>query len=252
MPYWKPINTTYLYDGTLEGLFTIVFDSFVTHTIPSNIILQSHYVFNLLDHPITITSNFSKFQRIYTGILKNISYDTLYNSYYSFLSESSDREMEILQYLYHGFMVGPSINTMLSIPYVFRVNALRKKVLGEAHRLKGLVRFLEVGENLYYASIHPDHNVLELVGHHFTKRLSGQNFVIHDKNRNIAFFFDTKQYQIVDASNLVVPPISEKEEYYQSLWKVFFKTIAIPERTNKKCQMQYMPKKYWNDLVENP
>ena len=49
-----------------------------------------------------------------------------------------------------------------------------------------------------------------------------------------------------------MPTITDEEIEYQNLWKLFFNTIAIKERTNPRCQMQYMPKKYWNDLIENP
>ena len=44
--------------------------------------------------------------------------------------------------------------------------------------------------------------------------------------------------------------ISDEEQKYQELWSSFFKTIAIKERTNQRLQMQYLPKKYWQDLVE--
>lgn len=44
--------------------------------------------------------------------------------------------------------------------------------------------------------------------------------------------------------------LSDEEKKYEELWSTFFKTIAIKERTNKRLQMQYMPKKYWKDLVE--
>ena len=60
----------------------------------------------------------------------------------------------------------------------------------------------------------------------------------------------TKEYQIVDSSTLSIPSISETEKKYQELWTVFFKTIAIKERKNSRLQMQYMPKKYWKDLIE--
>lgn len=49
-----------------------------------------------------------------------------------------------------------------------------------------------------------------------------------------------------------LPCISSSEVAYQELWKLFFNTIAIRERTNPKCQMQFMPKKYWQDLIEEP
>ena len=43
---------------------------------------------------------------------------------------------------------------------------------------------------------------------------------------------------------------SEDEIKFQSLWKTFFKSVAIKERTNPRLQMQFMPKKYWKDLTE--
>lgn len=116
--------------------------------------------------------------------------------------------------------------------------------------LNGLLRFIEIGDNLFYASIHPDNNIIENLGQHFIRRLPTQNFIIHDKNRNIAFLYNTKEYKIIDSTLLTIPDISEKEKKYQELWTAFFKTIAIKERTNSRLQMQYMPKKYWDDLVE--
>ena len=68
--------------------------------------------------------------------------------------------------------------------------------------------------------------------------------------RNIAIIYNTKEYEIIDSSNLKIPTISENEQKYQELWSTFFNTISIKERTNSRLQMQYMPKKYWKDLVE--
>lgn len=116
--------------------------------------------------------------------------------------------------------------------------------------LNGLLRFIEIGDNLFYASIHPDNNIIENLGQHFIRRLPTQNFIIHDKNRNIAFLYNTKEYKIIDSTLLTIPDISEREKKYQELWSAFFRTIAIKERTNSRLQMQYMPKKYWEDLVE--
>jgi probable DNA metabolism protein len=44
--------------------------------------------------------------------------------------------------------------------------------------------------------------------------------------------------------------IDSQEEWFEDLWKTFHKTIAIKERTNKKCQQQFMPKKYWKNILE--
>lgn len=243
-------NKTYLYDGTFDGLLTIVFDCYVLKKLPLKIIAEDKYIPNILDNIEKVITDYNKSERIFNGIVKNISYDVLYNSYYAFLAEDNEKEINILKYLLYGFLVGPQIDTMLSIDFVFKVNSLRKKMLSEAHKLKGLLRFSKIGDNLFYSSIHPTHNVIENLGHHFIKRLPTQNFIIHDKNRNIAFLYNTKKYEIIDSSSIKIPNITEEEKLYQELWKAFFNTIAIKERTNKKLQMQFMPKKYWQDLTE--
>lgn len=247
---WDIINETHVYDGTFEGLLTIVFNCYINKCIPINICSEKNYKLNLFDIVQNIQTDYSKSKRIFDGIVKNISYDTLYNSYYAFLSNEKNREISIVKYILNGFKIGPKIDTMISIDFVFNVHSMRKRMLFESHRLKGLLRFIEIENNLFYASIHPDNNVIENLGHHFINRLPTQNFMIHDKNRNIVFLYNTKEYKIVDASTLEIPKISENEKKYQELWKTFFNTIAITERKNSRLQMQYMPKKYWQDLVE--
>lgn len=249
---WKLINRTYLYDGTFEGLLTIVFDSYTTKTLPQKIISQKNYLPNFLDHLVSIQTDPTKSQRIWDGILKTIGKETLFNAYYAFLSNEKNKEIFILKYLCDGFSIGPKINTMLTVSYVFKVIHLQKRTLAECHKLKGLLRFQEVEENLCYASIHPDHFILEPLGQHFVRRLPSMKFIIHDKNRNLCFLYDGKQYRIVSIQDMKIPSISSEEKNYQALWKMFFQTIAIKERNNAKCQMQFMPKKYWKDLIEEP
>jgi len=243
-------NSTYLYDGSFEGLLTIVFNCYILKTIPLNVIDTNKYISNILDTTEDIDTDYEKSERIFNGIVKNISYDVLYNSYYAFLSNETNKEINILKYILYGFLVGSQIDTMLAIDFVFKVNSFRKEMLSESHKLKGLLRFAKIDNNLFYASIHPNHNVIENLGHHFIKRLPTQNFIIHDKNRNIALLYNTKEYKIIDATSLNIPQISKKEQLYQNLWKTFFETIAIKERTNPKLQRQFMPKKYWKDILE--
>ena len=252
MSNWKLINKTYLYDGTLDGFLTIVFDCYSAKTLPQKIMAEVGYSPNFLDNTASIQTDAEKAKRVFTGIEKNISYTTLHNTYYAFLSNEKEKEMCLLKYLCDGFDYGPKINNRLTISYVFQVMAMKKRTFGECHRLKGLLRFQEVGNNLYYASIHPDNNIIEPLAHHFINRLPTQNFIIHDKIRNICLLYNGEEYKIIDATNLKIPNISVEEQKYQELWKLFFKTIAISERKNPRCQMQFMPKKYWKDLIEDP
>lgn len=256
MSYWKSIDQIFLYDGSFEGLLTIVFDCYLSKEIPFKIVPEKEYMPNLFENTISISTDYEKSSRIFSGISKSISDETLYHAYHAFLSANAqhicdNKELEILKYLLHGFCVGPKVNTMLSIPYVLHVMKLRKNVMMELDRLEGFTRLQEIVENLFYASIHPENNLIEKLGKFLLKRFPTQNLILHDKNRGISFLYNTKEYTIVDMPdanfNLM---ITEKEKDFQSLWKVFFQTIAIKERTNPRCQMQHMPKKYWQDLIE--
>lgn len=253
---WKFVNEIWLYDGSFEGLLTIVFDSYISKKLPYKIIQENSYIFNLLDKTRIIKTDFSKSYRVFNGIYKNICNDALYNAYYAFLCSnlthiSSNKEIDIVRFLIHGFISGPKIMTMMSLDYVLNVFKLRKNTLSEAHKFKGLVRFQEIGNNLFYSSIHPENNIIENLGHFFIRRFPTHNLIIHDKTHSIAFLYNSKEYNIISVNNTVFnPSITEKEKQFQGLWKIFFKTIAISERKNEKCQMQFMPKKYWNDLIE--
>ena len=128
MSNWKLINKTFLYDGTFDGLLTIVFDCYSTKTLPQRIENEQTYFDNFLDNIAIISSDYTKSE--------------------------------------------------------------------------------------------------------------------------IGFLYNGKTYQIKELPIFSLPEFSEQEKMYQELWKSFFKSVTIAERTNKKCQMQFMPKKYWKDLVE--
>ena len=101
----------------------------------------------------------------------------------------------------------------------------------EAHKLKGLVRFIQVGDNLFYSSIHPENNVIENVGNHFIRRFPTQYFIIHDKNRNIAMLYNQKEYTIDDilqakgitkkiANQKIKEEIKDAQQKSESLQKI--------------------------------
>ena len=250
MSNWKLINKIFTYDGTFNGLLTIVFYCYSNKLLPQNVYSEEKYIPNFLDKVFYIKTDENKAERVFNGINKNICYEALYNSFYAFNSNRKDKEINILKYLCNGFDVGPKINTMLTLSYVYSVMSMRKYTLSECHKLKGLLRFIEIDNNIFYASIHPENDIIEPLGHHFIRRLPSQKFIIHDKNRELYFIYNGNEYRIVDNINISIPTIKDNEQKYQELWKLFFNTISIKERKNERCQMQFMPKKYWQDLIE--
>lgn len=234
----------------LIGLLTIVLECYTNQCIPQQIHFKDTYIPNLIDKTLVIETNLEKAQKITYMVCKQVSYDTFYHAYHAFLAGNITKEMPILKYLLLGLLVGPKVNTMLSVDYVLTVTKLSKLVLGEAHRMKGLVRFISIGNNTFYSIVHLDNNVIEQIGKHFIHRLPTQNFIIVDKTRNIAFLYNTKDYFITNIDNLALPSFDTEEEFYQTLWKTFYQAISISERKNLRLQAAYMPRRYWKDLVE--
>ena len=114
-------------------------------------------------------------------------------------------------------------------------------------------------DDIYFAPIEPQFDVLPYTLKHFKNRFADQKWLIYDVKRDYGFFYDLdqvtemtlneKNFSIHDgklADNLT----QEDEATYQSLWKSYFKHINIEERKNLKLQRQHMPHRYWKFLTE--
>ncbi len=252
---WKILNNeVYLYDGTFNGLLSIAFYCYVNRSIPYKIATEANYMSNLLESIKFMPTNEVNSERIFNGMYRVAGREAVYDCYNAFLSGNINKEMPILKYILNSFEIDSNICNMLSIDYVLEVVKLRKNVLMEAHKFDGLVRLQEIGNNIWYASVHPDNNIIEKVGQFLKRRFPMQNIILHDKNRNLAFMYSVlkpNSYEIIEVpTNIQFSAFSEDEVRFQSLWKTFFKSVAIKERTNSKLQMHFMPKKYWQDLIE--
>lgn len=238
----------YIYDGTFEGLLTSIYEAYYRRQEPSGILKSENLQQNLFDECIYIETDFEKSQKVYESIRKKVSQRALQHVYYTYLSDYTDSGTLIYRYLKLGFKVGGKIDSMLSDQRVLDVHNTSKKVSFERHRMLGLLRFKKVSDNLFYAAIEPDHNIVPVLASHFAKRFSDQNFIIHDLKRKHAVFYNTSKWVLTDFDEVL--PDSFDERDYEKLWKEYFKSIAIKERVNPRLQKQFMPKRYWIHLTE--
>jgi probable DNA metabolism protein len=140
---------------------------------------------------------------------------------------------------------------MLSHPQVLPVHRLARRVGHEAHRLKGFVRFREVGERFWYAAVEPDHDVLGLIAPHFAERFRDQHWVIHDlrRNKGIVHDADRRHWIEVEMERCSEPELSREEEMFQTLWRRYFTETAIAFRHNPRLQWNKVPRRYRRHLT---
>ncbi|MGL4738192.1 MAG: TIGR03915 family putative DNA repair protein [Cellulosilyticaceae bacterium] len=242
---------TYLYDGSFPGLLTAIFYAY-SNRAPTQVVMQDHYHYNLLDETVEVTTEEAKFERVYASLLNKLSRDTLKIVYYLYLSEDPSHGTLILDYLRLCYRYGLDINLAKNNETIIAVDALYRKVSLEVHRLYGFVRFKEIGPLTFYSSIEPDYQVLSLIANHFITRFSDQNFIIHDLRRHMALVYNQQDYYLQEIPQTFYTQISGqlKNDGFEDLFKTFYYHTAIMERKNQRQQLRYMPRRYWKHLVE--
>ncbi|TCL00055.1 putative DNA metabolism protein [Natranaerovirga hydrolytica] len=238
----------YLYDDSFEGLLTCIYYHYYEEKA-TGIYSKAKYQVNILQEYKIIATNLEKAQKVSYGIKAKISYEGHRQITNVFLSEEPNKENIILTYLIYAFKEGPKGEQNYTHPAVYPLYKISKKVSFEAHRFKGLIRFIEVGE-LLYAQIEPDNNILPLIAPHFKNRYKNENFLIHDKKRKKAIAYNKKECVITDFEQESDVPITEKEEKFQALWQKYFETISIENKKNPLLQQQFVPLKYRKNILE--
>ncbi|MDF2674977.1 MAG: hypothetical protein K0R09_3245, partial [Clostridiales bacterium] len=229
----------FIYDGSFEGLLTCVYEAYYKHVNPDRIIPGEMPQLDMLDESIYISTDEEKASKVYASILEKISSDALDNMYYAFLSELEASGKIIFEYLKLGWKIGSKVDMYLSEDIVLNLHKISKKVGSERHRMLGLIRFSQCRDGIYYSQIEPDHNILQLLAPHFANRMADQNWIIHDIKRNIAAIYNMKGWILTELELNALPEMSHEEDFYQSLWKQYFKSIAITTRFNPKLQVQH-------------
>lgn len=245
----------YVYDGTFEGLLCCLFAH--VHEEAAQAILPEKNAGQMgLAPRKTVVSRSLEADKVAEAIRRKISPDCLRRCYRAFLSGEPGAEMDILAYVFYGFKIGRDVDLLHGDPIVRRIDLLNHKVSREVERMLGMLRFSLIRDQedrpLFYAHFAPDCDLLQLIMPHFLNRYRREPFVIHDVKRQKAAFADRGRWELRDLSRAFAPEYTPDEETCRDLWKNYFTHAAIQERINPRCQKNFMPKRYWAHLVENP
>lgn len=252
--------TTYIFDGSLEGLLTAIFEFYERKPNKVELVSKDHFHPKLLEETLEIINDETKAKRVWEGLKKKISPDWQTRFYKTYLSETPESFQHLFDFACYVFDNPVGVEQNYGHPAVMAISKMDKSVNREKHRMKAFIRFQETSDGIFYAPIEPDYNVLPLIASFFKNRYADQKWIIYDLKRQYGLYYDKikveeirLEYQpIVKSSpmDLSSEVLHDKEELYSLLWNDYFKSTNIPARKNMKLHIQHVPKRYWKYLTE--
>lgn len=236
----------YIVDGSEDCFYTAVFEAYKERDciITSEKNVQLGLGFELTD----VTTDPEKAKRVRA---KLNALDSGAEEDVSLLLRSNDALKENVAFAYVKLIIkhGGAVRSMLADPTVLEMTEIRTRVFGEAHKLKGFLRFMENAEGVLYAPYSPDNDITDMLAVHFAARFANQRFVIHDVKRKIAAMYDGQEIVMTRVGDAEIY-LSEYEAYFENLWRQYYKSVNIESRPHEKQMKGYMPVRYWKFLPE--
>jgi len=239
-----------LYDGSYAGLLTLLYRLFARREEPTGISVEPPAQEGLFAEVLESATDPELAARLTWAVAERMGNESLNHLRCAHLSEQPGIEIALHAYLKLGWRLRRTLDRHLGDPVVARVHRATNRTQHEAHRLKGLLRFQETADGLFYAQVRPDANVLSMLASHFSRRLGDRPWLIHDVRRDLGALFDGNRWVIGELQRSATPVLTSEELQWQQLWQTFFERIAIPERVNPRLQKSFMPMKYWEFLTE--
>jgi len=240
----------YIYDGTYEGFLSAVFDAYTLKKEPADIVPETGDIqIGLGGDYHRVETAEEKAGRLRAGMDK-IGDGFSFQTYSAFASWMPGKEMAIYRYIVLGFRIKEKIFSKLDDDDVRKVLDMCGQTSREIYKWRGFLRFSGLDNNVYYAEMSPQNNVLKSIMPHFTRRMYHKPFLIHDTTYRQAGLWDTEKWFIRSSEGLVLPELHGDEAKYRYMWKLFYDTTAIEGRENTKRRQQVMPIRYQKQVTE--
>lgn len=256
-----------LYEPSFEGWLSAVFYVYANrlqNDISLKLTAQDCYVPSLIAQATSVATDADKAERVLVKLNTLLGRSGMRNILWGFLSEKDDIGTMLFRVVKYA-IDHPRRDIMQDLGNLDVLELVQtvKSVGREKHRMEAFVRFEHTTDDIYFARIEPDFNVLPLVGEHFRQRYQDQHWAIYDLTRGYGIYYDKSLstssspaalQTITDLDDAVLRnPASihsPDEQRYQQFWQGYFTNVNIKERKNPKLHRQYLPQRYWKYLSE--
>ena len=240
-----------IFDGSFDGFLCVIHAHYYEKILPRSVSAADYAQTRLFGCAVTIETDHAKAGAVAAAIIKKISREAYEMLYQAFSGRDADY-LRLFKFVTFGFDADPRVASRLDLDFVLYVSGLSRRTGREAHRYLGFVRFRETKSGALYADIEPDNFILPQLAEHFSQRLIGEKWMIHDIGRGLCAVYDGNGYFICEAGKTAPAVIdgAVDEDAYQKLWKTFYETIAVEDRIRKKRFDHMLPKKFRGHLTE--
>ena len=122
--------TVYVFDGTMDGLLTAVFDAFAMKEQPEQLLAEGDALPLFCDRQYRVTTDEEKARRVWTGLEKKLTREALRLISVSWLSELRELNTHLFLYICKVFKLG-DISRNFADPDVLAVTNIARRVLHE-------------------------------------------------------------------------------------------------------------------------
>ena len=235
----------YLIDGSLDSIYTAVFNSYLTKKFPTAL-CNGDIQLEIGGEVIEVLTDKTKSDRVFNKLNHLLPKKEIERIYIAIKSGDPARFTVIFNYIVKTINAKRCIYDKLNDTDVFNFDKLVSRVLLEVHRFKGLLRFSKTENGIYYAKYYPDSDINSLLLPHFVSRYKQMPFIIHNLNHDvISAYADGKSKTVYKKINCLTV-----EDEFKKLFKTYYDSIFIKERKNERLMKTFMPKRYHKHLPE--
>lgn len=270
------VDIAYCFDGTLEGLLTAIFQAYANHEDPQDVVRAGTLQPRLGQTVRTIETNVDLALRVQRGIQRTCGYAGFQAVMHASLSDEPNAGTIVYQFVRYAMQQNNphtctgcprrrgcpgahacsmpqnrgSLLSNLTHPIVEPLVRLERSVMNERHYMQQFLRFEHLENGVWFAQCNPKASVVPLLMDWFCARFNTQPFMIYDENHSLAGVYGGREWHLVRTPEVTLPDHATDEKLMQAAWKRFYDTVSVEARYNPELRRQFMPKRFWKNILE--
>ena len=245
---------TLICEDSAEGIFTAIYEAYERKLSIEHVKLHVGEVYEpaLFTTYQKVLPNEEKAEKVIRTLQKKFPQEDYLSLCYALSSPDKRKADAVFHTIVWGLkgLYQNSILEHLSCDAVRITMELARNAQNEYLHLRGFTRFEELKGGLLYTVIAPRNHILPQLAAHFADRFPGENFIMLDEGRLLyAVHPAHKQWFLVtpdpvertECSCSETVELSDRERYYQELFREFCHNISIEDRRNLKLQRNMLP-----------